>query len=32
MTRWEYCEAVWQPDSVYLVMPVPDEETALGPR
>jgi predicted cupin superfamily sugar epimerase len=27
MTRWEYCEAVWQPDNVSLTMPVPDEET-----
>ena len=26
MTRWEYCEAVWQPDQVVLTMPVPDEE------
>ena len=27
MTRWEYCEAVWQPEQVALTIPVPDEET-----
>ena len=26
MTRWEYCEAVWQPEQVALTLPVPDEE------
>jgi hypothetical protein len=25
MTRWEYCEAIWQPEQVALTMPVPDE-------
>ena len=27
MTRWEYCEAVWQPEQVAVTIPVPDEET-----
>ena len=26
MTRWEYCEAVWQPETIVVTMPVPDEE------
>ena len=27
MTRWEYCEAVWQPEVVPSTMLFPDEET-----
>jgi hypothetical protein len=28
MTRWEYCEVVWQPETVVLTVPAPDEEAA----
>jgi hypothetical protein len=26
MTRWAYCEAVWQPEQVSLTMPIADQE------